>query len=122
MRIVLLGAPGSGKGTQATRLNERYGMLVISPNIMLREAALQDTPPGRQAKGYMDLRQPVPDDVVCAVLKDRLRRPAHETLQERPGSPVRQAQVQYHRRGSRFLQSRNGVTASPHLNYIESGF
>ena len=75
MRIVLLGAPGSGKGTQATRLTERYGILVISTNTMLREAVRRDTPSGRQARGFMDLRQPVPDDVVCAVLKERLRQP-----------------------------------------------
>lgn len=73
MRVVLLGAPGSGKGTQATRLNERYRLLAISTNTMLREAVRRDSPVGRQVKAYLDLRQPVPDELVCAALKERLR-------------------------------------------------
>ena len=73
MRIVLLGAPGSGKGTQATRLAERYGIPVISTTSVLRDAVRRDTPSGQQAKAFFDLRQPVPDEVVCRALKEQLR-------------------------------------------------
>ena len=75
MRIVLQGAPGSGKGTQATKLTDHYGILCISVGTMLRDAAQEDTGPGKQVKALLDLGQHVPDEIVCSVLKERLRKP-----------------------------------------------
>ena len=75
MRIVLLGAPGSGKGTQATKLTEHYGLVRISTSAMLRQASRGESLPGRQARAFLEMGQPVPDEIVCQVLKERLAEP-----------------------------------------------
>ncbi|MCK5307903.1 MAG: adenylate kinase [Zetaproteobacteria bacterium] len=75
MRIVLLGAPGSGKGTQAKLLMERYKLPQISTGDMLREAVAAGTVLGRQAKVAMDAGQLVSDEIVLAIIKDRVMRP-----------------------------------------------
>jgi adenylate kinase len=72
MRIVLLGAPGSGKGTQAQRLIERFGLPQISTGDLLRAAVARGTPYGLQAKAAMDAGQLVRDAVVLGIIRDRL--------------------------------------------------
>jgi len=72
MRMVLLGPPGSGKGTQAVRLASKYEIPAISTGDMFRQAVRNRTPVGRLAKTYMDQGLLVPDDVTIAAVKERL--------------------------------------------------
>jgi len=73
MRIVLLGAPGAGKGTQAKKLIEKYGIPQISTGDILRKAVADGTPLGKEAKSYMDKGELVPDSVVIGLVKERLQ-------------------------------------------------
>jgi len=73
MRIVLLGAPGAGKGTQAKKLIEKYGMPQISTGDLLRAAVAAGTPLGKEAKSYMDKGELVPDSVVLGMVEERLK-------------------------------------------------
>jgi adenylate kinase len=73
LRLVLLGVPGAGKGTQARRLGERYGVPQISTGEMLRAAVEQDTPLGRAVKERMEQGLLVPDDVVISLIEERLQ-------------------------------------------------
>ena len=75
MRIILLGPPGAGKGTQAKLLIERLGVPQISTGDMLRAAAKDGTPLGRQAKAYMDRGVLVPDEVIIGLVRERLQAP-----------------------------------------------
>jgi adenylate kinase len=75
MRLILLGPPGAGKGTQSQRLVERHGLAQLSTGEMLRAAAAAGTPEGRKAKEIMDRGELVPDDVVVAIVSDRIDRP-----------------------------------------------
>jgi adenylate kinase len=75
MRIVLLGAPGAGKGTQAKKLVEAYGIPQVSTGDILREAVAQGTALGKEAKAYMDRGELVPDTVVLGLVKERLVQP-----------------------------------------------
>ncbi len=75
MRIVLLGGPGSGKGTQAKKLTEVYGIPQISTGDIFRAALKEGTPMGLKAKTYMDKGELVPDDVVVGVVEERLAKP-----------------------------------------------
>jgi adenylate kinase len=72
MNIVLLGAPGAGKGTQAKYIVEEYGIPQISTGDILRAAVANGTPLGLEAKKYMDAGDLVPDEVVIGLVKDRL--------------------------------------------------
>ncbi|MGA0588581.1 adenylate kinase [Dyella sp. KRB-257] len=72
MRLVLLGAPGSGKGTQATRLKAELGVPHISTGDMLRAAVAAGTPLGMKAKAVMDAGQLVSDDILLGMLEERL--------------------------------------------------
>ena len=72
MNIVLLGAPGAGKGTQAAKLVEEFSTPHISTGDMLRAAIAAGTEMGLKAKEYMDQGQLVPDEVVIGIVKDRL--------------------------------------------------
>lgn len=72
MRIVLLGTPGSGKGTQASLLRERLGLAHISTGELLRDAVRRQTELGLQAKAYMDAGELVPDALVLGLLEARL--------------------------------------------------
>src|SRR5512135_268790 len=74
MRLVLLGAPGPGKGTQAKKLIEKYGMPQISTGDLLRAAVAAGTPIGKEAKTFMDKGELVPDRVVLGMVEERLKR------------------------------------------------
>ena len=75
MNLILLGAPGAGKGTQAELLTERLSIPAISTGNMLREAISNDTPLGRQVKHYMDNGLLVPDELVLGLIAERVQRP-----------------------------------------------
>jgi adenylate kinase len=75
MRIVLLGGPGSGKGTQAKKLVGKLGIPQISTGDIFRAAVKEGTPMGLKAKTYMDKGELVPDDVVVGVVEERLTKP-----------------------------------------------
>lgn len=72
MRLVLLGAPGAGKGTQAKMLVEKYGIPQISTGDLLRAAVAAGTSLGKEAKAYMDRGELVPDSVVLEMVKERI--------------------------------------------------
>jgi adenylate kinase len=73
--LILLGAPGAGKGTQAQRLAARFGIPQISTGDMLRAARRDGTPLGKKAEEYMNKGQLVPDEVVIGLVEERLARP-----------------------------------------------
>ena len=75
MRVVLLGPPGAGKGTQAKELVTKYGIVQLSTGDMLRAAVAAGTPVGRQAKDVMARGELVPDEVVVAIVSDRIDQP-----------------------------------------------
>ncbi|HSK47560.1 MAG TPA: adenylate kinase [Coriobacteriia bacterium] len=78
MNIVLLGAPGAGKGTQAAKIIEAYGVPHISTGDILRAAVANRTPLGLEAKRYMDAGELVPDEVVIGLVSTRLAEPDTE--------------------------------------------
>jgi len=73
--VVLLGAPGAGKGTQAERIVAKYGLPHISTGDILRAAVAEGTEMGREAQKYMQAGKLVPDEVVIGVVRDRLAQP-----------------------------------------------
>jgi len=75
MRIILLGPPGAGKGTQARRLSDRYGLPVIATGDIFREQIAQATPLGLQAKEFYDRGEYVPDELTTRMVFERLDRP-----------------------------------------------
>jgi adenylate kinase len=76
VRIVLLGAPGSGKGTQAKLLMEKYGIVQISTGDLLRAAVTAGTELGKKAKSLMEAGQLVPDEIVLGMIREKLAEPA----------------------------------------------
>ncbi len=74
MRLVFLGPPGAGKGTQAVRLSERLGVSHISTGDMLREAVANGTPLGKKAKAYMEAGKLVPDEMIIRIIEERISR------------------------------------------------
>jgi len=75
MRLILLGPPGSGKGTQAQRLVKRYGIVQLSTGELLRAAVAAQTPVGLKARDVMASGGLVPDDIVIGIISDRLDQP-----------------------------------------------
>ncbi len=71
LNLVLLGPPGAGKGTQAERLVEDFGLPYYSTGIILREAVAEESELGREAKRYMDAGELVPDELICDVIAER---------------------------------------------------
>lgn len=94
MRLIFLGPPGSGKGTQAKLLCQRMGLTHIATGDILREAVRQGTPLGMQARVYMDQGQYVPDDLVNAIIAERLSRPDRPEGFVMDGYPRTLAQAQ----------------------------
>ena len=88
MKLILLGAPGAGKGTQAEVICKALNIPAISTGNIIREALAQGTEMGLKAKSFMDAGQLVPDDVVIGIIKERLagslilRGPMRKSLQE----------------------------------------
>jgi adenylate kinase len=75
MRMILLGPPGAGKGTQAKRLVERYGLAVIATGDIFRDQIARETPLGLEAKAYVDHGEYVPDEITTKMVLERLDEP-----------------------------------------------
>lgn len=75
MKLILLGAPGAGKGTQGAILSERLGIPIVSTGNILRNAVKEGTPVGLKAKGYMDAGKLVPDEIIIDIVAQRLAQP-----------------------------------------------
>lgn len=93
-RVIFLGAPGAGKGTQARRLAGEAGAPQVATGDMLREAAAEGTPLGREAKRYMDSGALVPDEVVIGLVDERLARADAATGYVLDGFPRTVAQAE----------------------------
>ena len=74
MNIILLGAPGAGKGTQASKIQAKYNLVHISTGDIFRANIKGGTPIGKLAKSYIDAGKLVPDEVTCEIVKDRLEK------------------------------------------------
>ena len=75
MNIILLGAPGAGKGTQASKISENYALPHISTGDIFRENIKNETPIGLLAKSFIDKGQLVPDEVTCKIVENRIEKP-----------------------------------------------
>lgn len=75
MKLILFGAPGAGKGTQADIISKKLGIPTISTGNILREAVKNSTPVGLKARSFMDAGKLVPDDVIIGIVEERLARP-----------------------------------------------
>src|ERR1700754_1643521 len=75
MRLILLGPPGAGKGTQAQRLVDKHGLVQLSTGVMLRAAVKAGTPVGMKAKDIMARGELCPDEVVVGIVSDRIDQP-----------------------------------------------
>ncbi len=91
--IILLGAPGAGKGTQAGILRERFGLAHVSSGDLFRENVSKQTPLGKLAKAYMDKGELVPDDVTIQMVMERIARPDCERGVVFDGFPRTEAQA-----------------------------
>ncbi len=76
MRLILLGGPGAGKGTQAAKLREHFGIPHVSTGEVLREARAAGTDLGRKAAEYMDAGKLLPDDIILGIVSEKLDGPA----------------------------------------------
>ncbi len=75
MKLILLGAPGAGKGTQAEFIADHFSIPALSTGNMLREAVEAKTETGAKAKAFMDAGELVPDEIIIGIIKDRLQKP-----------------------------------------------
>ncbi len=75
MNVILLGPPGGGKGTQAKKIVEKYGIPHIATGDILREAVAKGTELGKKAKEYMEKGELVPDEIVIGIVRERLKQP-----------------------------------------------
>ena len=75
MRLILLGGPGAGKGTQAAQLREHFGIVHLSTGEVLREARAAETEHGKKAAEYMDAGKLLPDDIILGIVAERLDLP-----------------------------------------------
>lgn len=75
LRIVLLGPPASGKGTQATKIKDKYHLAHLATGDILRAAAARGTSMGKEAKSFMDKGQLVPDDLIVAIVEEAIFEP-----------------------------------------------
>ncbi len=91
--IILLGPPGAGKGTQAARLKDRYGMVQLSTGDMLRAAVKAGTPIGLQAKAVMEAGALVSDEIVSGLIGEQLDALGHDTPVAFDGYPRTEAQA-----------------------------
>ena len=94
MNIILLGAPGAGKGTQATKISDVYKLPHISTGDIFRENIKNQTPIGLEAKSYIDKGLLVPDEVTCRIVEDRLQKPDCEAGYMLDGFPRTIAQAE----------------------------
>jgi len=94
LNLVLLGPPGAGKGTQAERLAEDFGLRYIATGNMLRDAVREQTELGTKAKEYMDRGDLVPDDLIIAMIKEALEQPDAERGFILDGFPRTQGQAE----------------------------
>ena len=105
MKIIMLGAPGAGKGTYAKKITQKYDIPAISTGDIFRENIKAGTELGKKAKGYMDAGNLVPDELVCDLVVDRYSRKTARMV-----ISLMVSQEQYHRQ--RLLQRhlRNRMT------------
>ena len=75
MNLIIFGPPGAGKGTQALKISDKYGVIHISTGDILRSAVKNGTELGFKAKEYMDKGELVPDDLVIGIIKERIKEP-----------------------------------------------
>ncbi|MCO5320798.1 MAG: adenylate kinase [Microthrixaceae bacterium] len=115
VRLIVFGRQGAGKGTQAARLSERFGIPHISTGDMLREAVREGTDFGKQAKEYMDAGQLLPDDVMLGLVSERLARPDTERGWLLDGFPRTAGQAADLQR----LVPEGGITAAINLEVPE---
>jgi adenylate kinase len=94
MRIILLGAPGSGKGTQAQKMVEQFNIPQVSTGDLLREAVAAGTELGKRAKAAMDAGELVSDDIVLGMIRERLAKPDADNGFILDGFPRNLAQAQ----------------------------
>jgi len=80
LNIVLLGPPGAGKGTQATRLRDELDLAHLATGELLREQRSRRTPPGRRAARYMDAGELVPDDLVMEIIREEIEKAANQGI------------------------------------------